>query len=307
MHGLLSLRADHPSRMLVAPSSSPPVTGHGAGLPCEDRLLVVPEAPASLSSMPTSSHAGSQVHGFLSLRADHSLRPLSASTSSSPATGRGAGLPCEDRLLAVPEAPARLSSMPTSSHVGPLSRMVSASSSSSQVAGHGAGLPCEDRLLAGSGEPAPMISMPTSSHVPVMDDRHFQFHSHASQLVTMPVISTWNARSLFCADTTLQSRKLAILGKLCAGSSIVCVQECHGSRLDWEGLLPHCVCLHSAHPVPLRGGVAFVVEKRYLMQKELTFEEVVLGRVAALTVVGGTGSLAVYTLRLEGESRDHKK
>ena len=84
-------------------------------------------------------------------------------------------------------------------------------------------------------------------HVPVVDDQHEQFGRHGRLLFSLSALVTWNTRGLFSPDVVGQSRKLRILGALCAANPIVCLQECHASPGDWEQLVPKSQCFVSFH------------------------------------------------------------
>ena len=145
-----------------------------------------------------------------------------------------------------------------------------------------------------------------SLQVPVVDEEYGNFASHTRLLLSLPTLVTWNARGLFSADAKLQARKLSVFGALCRDHSIVCVQECHGTLVDWEGLVPHSVCFTSRHPLGARGGVAMVVKEQYVADKHFEFEELVPGRVISVTFTYAEMSFTLYTLHLEGESHDHR-
>ena len=141
-------------------------------------------------------------------------------------------------------------------------------------------------------------------HVPVVDPQHDSFCGHSRMFLSLPALATWNTRGLFSTDVVLQARKLHILGTLCATTPIVCLQECHGSRVDWEHLIPHSRCCVSFHPLAARGGVAIVMQESFVHHRQLEMEEIEPGRCVAVTVGDPGARLSVYCLHLEGEDHD---
>lgn len=106
---------------------------------------------------------------------------------------------------------------------------------------------------------------------------------------------SWNAHALFCeSDIPKLRRKVLFLWTLSRESSLVCVQDTHGSRASLEQYFKqfsrHFWCYPSflSHRA---GGVLILVNKSVVLdQSRISFEAVVQGRVARVAIVGAEGT-----------------
>ena len=52
------------------------------------------------------------------------------------------------------------------------------------------------------------------------------------------------------------------------------------------------------------GGIAFIIQKKYLSDKTIEFNSMIPGRVACLRVTCVVGTMSFYNVHLEGEQHD---
>eukprot|EP00971_Amphidinium_carterae_P351956 6492357-Amphidinium_carterae.2 len=120
----------------------------------------------------------------------------------------------------------------------------------------------------------------------------------------MPSIASWNSRALFHSRQGAAADKAKFFAKLANQSDVTCVQEAHVScQEDVELLcLPSHRCFWSGHS-PATGGLLVAIKSSYLDGVAVAWSEIVVGRIAVLTLSKQSLAREIIVVHLSPDGR----